>query len=516
MKTPLRRWALLSLLFLWMLVPLSTPYSTNAQAQKGPAPLFAGGSTTPPNDGLPQYICAADAFASYYTLQQIQSSGLDVKYKFHLGIVPFLLDGSGGKYDLDETQRAELLASGGWDCLLTTLDSVALNGAGVITTVVDESAGADQIWAKPGITKLNDLKGKRVAYAEKSIGQFMMLYALAVAGLKPNRDVTPVEADSVESAVKAFNAGQADAVSGWEPDILAAAESGGKLLIASDKLRVPIDVVVTSNNAIKNRSDIVQAFHTAWFDALRVQFDKFDEAAAAVVKWGNTDWSLIKTPQDLKDGLSSIAQATLAQNAAIMADPSALILRIEAARRVWAVAQVKAASVKVSTLVEPKYVLAISKDSSLAPTGKPINSTFLMGSRPKIDAGDVSKGQTLAILPCQRFDFLPDSAILTSESRRILEICVLPVMQSTTGTYLKVIGSSAWPGPVGSFTEQEIRDFALARALSVRDYLVTKGVDQSRFIVDAVLPPKDRQNSEDEDTQAQDRFVELTLVESGR
>src|SRR5687768_859752 len=100
MKTPLRRWSLLSLLFLWLLVPLSAPYSTNAQAQKGPAPLFAGGSTTPPNDGLPQYICAADAFASYYTLQQIQSSGLDVKYKFHLGIVPFLLDGSGGKYDL--------------------------------------------------------------------------------------------------------------------------------------------------------------------------------------------------------------------------------------------------------------------------------------------------------------------------------------------------------------------------------------------------------------------------------
>jgi hypothetical protein len=499
---------------LWTLVPLSTPLSTNAQAnaqaQKGPAPLFAGGATAPPNDGLPKYVCAADAFASYYTLQQIQASGLDVKHKFHLGIVPFLLDGSGGKYDVDETQRAELLASGEWDCLLTTLDSVALNGAGAITAVVDESAGADQIWVKPGIATLNDLKGKRVIYAEKSIGQFMMLYAFAVAGLKPNRDVQTLE------TVKAFNEGRGDAVSGWEPDILAAAESGGKLLIASDKLRVPIDVIVTSTNAIKNRSDVAQAFHTAWFDALRVQFDKFDEAAAAVIKWGNTDWSLIKTPQDLKDGLSLIAQATLAQNAAIMADPSALIQRIEAARRVWAVAQVKAASAKASTLVEPKYVLAISKDSSLTPTGKPVNSTFLMGSRPKIDAGDTSKGQTLAVLPCQRFDFLPDSAILTSESRRILEICVLPVMQSTTGTYLKVVGSSAWPGPVGSFTEQEIRDFALARALSVRDFLVSKGVDQSRFIVDAVLPPKERQNSEDEDVQAQDRFVELTLLESGR
>jgi hypothetical protein len=95
-------------------------------------------------------------------------------------------------------------------------------------------------------------------------------------------------------------------------------------------------------------------------------------------------------------------------------------------------------------------------------------------------------------------------------------MCVLPVMQSTAGTYLKIVGSSAWPGPAGTFTEQEIRDFALARAVSVRDYLISKGIDPSRFVIDAVVPPPERRNSEDEDVQAQDRYVELTLLESGR
>ncbi len=505
-----------TVLFAVLLVFLNSTIPTwAAQTRNGPPPIFAGNQ----NDGLPQYVCAADAFASYYVLQQIQASGLDVKHKFHLGIVPFLLDGSGGKYDVDEEGRGQFLANGDWDCLLTTLDSVALKGAGAITAVVDESAGADQIWARGAIKTLNDLKGKRIAYAAGSVGQFMVLYALAVAGLRPNRDVETVEADSVESALKAFAENKADAVSGWEPDILSAAEAGGQKLIASDQLRVAIDVIVTSRNAINNRSEVAQAFHNAWFDALRVQFDAPDQAAAAIAKWGNSEWSGI-TPataaQDLKDGLSSIAQATLAHNAAIMADPSALVLRLEAARRVWALAEVKASAAKTSTLVEPKFVLAAFKDSSLAPTGKPINDSFLMGSRPRIDTGDTSAGQTLAVLPCRRFDFLPDSAILTGESRRILELCVVPVMQSTAGTYLKILGSAAWPGPLGTFTEQEIRDFALARAVSVRDYLITKGIDPSRFVIEAVVPPRERQNSEDEEIQAQDRYVELTLLETGR
>ena len=485
-----------------------------ASAQTSGNPVYWGNT----NDGLPTYVCAADAFASYYTLEQIQVLGLDVKHKFHLGIVPFLLDGSGGKYDISEEQRGDSLSKGTWDCLLTTLDSVALNGAGPITAVVDESAGADQIWGRD-IQTLNDLKGKRIAYAKDSVGQFMVLYALAVAGLHPDRDVTVVEADSVDSAIQEFKDNHADAVSGWEPDILAAGDAGGKQLIASDKLRVAVDVIVTSPNAVAKRGDMVQAFHDAWFDALNAQFSNFDQSAAATAKWGHNDWSGVQTASasaDLKGGLSSIAQATLAQNAAIMKDPTALVQRLDAARRVWSLAGVKSSTIKSSTLVEPKFVLASANNSTLASTGKPVNDTFLMGSRPKIGVGDTGTAQTLAVLPCNRFDFLPDSTILTNESRRILDQCVLPVMQSTAGTYLKIVGSAAWPGPVGTFTEQEIRDFAQARAVSVRDQLISDGIDASRFVIDTVLPPPQRQNSEDEDVQAEDRFVQLTLLESGR
>ena len=120
------------------------------------------------------------------------------------------------------------------------------------------------------------------------------------------------------------------------------------------------------------------------------------------------------------------------------------------------------------------------------------------------------------MLPCRRFTFLPESTELTLESRRILDSCVLPILSQSVGLFLQVEGSSAWPGPQGTYTKQEIYDFAEARGQSVVDYLVSQGVDPARFIVSGRLPPQDHWETEDPDIQAEDRFVEMTLITSGR
>lgn len=504
-----RAFAALALIMV-LLLPLLSVAAQGGTAQ----PIFKA-----TDEALPAFVCGADAFASYYTLQQIQIAGLDVQNGFRLGIVPFYLEDSSGAYDLGEDARAERLQNGTYDCLLTTLENVALRGQGVITAVVDESAGADQIWVRGQAETLNDLKGKRIAYSEGSVGQFMVLYAMAVAGLRPGRDVTVLEADSVSAAVEAFNKGEADAVSGWEPDINKAAESGGVRLIGSEKLRVVADVILTSRKAIAERAEVVTQFHRAWFAALKAQIEDFPTAARQIAEWGYNDWSgvsVANAERDLRGALESISQATLANNLTVMNEPSILVGRMDVARRVWSLANIRASEERTVNLVEPRFVLALADAADLTPNGAPINPSFLMGSRPKIETDDQQAGQTLAVLPCRRFDFLPDSTILTRESRRILEVCVLPVMQSTAGTFLKIVGASAWPGPAGTFTEQDIRDFGLARAISVRDFLVSKGIDPSRFVIDTALPPAERRESEDEDVQALDRYVELTLFESGR
>ena len=47
-------------------------------------------------------------------------------------------------------------------------------------------------------------------------------------------------------------------------------------------------------------------------------------------------------------------------------------------------------------------------------------------------------------------------------------------------------------------------------------HLLWQGIDPARFIVEATLPPEENRNTDDPNIQAQDRFVELTLVTAGR
>jgi ABC-type amino acid transport substrate-binding protein len=480
-----------------------------------PPPIFAADYEA--GDGLPTYICGADAFGSYFTLQQMQVSGQDVAHGFHLGIVPFFLDGD-PTYDVSEEQRTALLANGHWDCLLTTLDSVALTSPGVITAIVDESAGADQLWARD-VATINDLKDKRIAFSRGSVGEYFVYYALSIARLNPRFDVTLVPPDGVAEAVAAFNNGQADVVSAWEPDIYEAEQSGGVPLLSSSQMRIVVDVIVTSAQSISAEADLVQAFHDAWFATLKDQVENFDAAAAAIAQWGHNDWSFVyeeSASDDLRLWLENVAQADLGDNAFVMRDTSPLVSRLQIARRVWAASGADVPQGEVAELINPGFVSRSAAQASLQANGNPVNDSFSISASLDLSGVSTTDAATLAVLPCRRFSFVPESTELTLESRRILDDCVIPTLSQSVGLFLRVKGSSAWPGPPGTYSEAEILEFAEARAQSVVDYLVTQGIDPTRFIVEATLPPEDHRETEDPQLQAEDRYVEMTLITVGR
>jgi len=494
--------------------PSPTPPVPVVQLES-PEPVWAPGYD--PNDGLPTYVCGADAFGSYFTLQQMQMSGKDVEHGFHLGIVPFLLDDN-PDYDISEEQRTALLNSGQWDCLLTTLDSVALASPGIITAIVDESAGADQLWVRD-VNTINDLKDKRIAFSRGSVGEYFVYYTLSIARLNPRFDVTLVPQDSVADAIEAFNAGQADAVSAWEPDIYDAEASGGVPLLSSSQMRIVIDVIVTSRQSITGEPDLVQNFHNAWFDTLKAQVENFDTAAAQIAEWGHNDWSFVypeSATEDLTLWLESVAQADLGDNAFVMRDTTPIVKRLEIARRVWAASGAEAPDDNVAELVNLGFVSRSAAQAQLQASGNPVNDTFSISAQLDLSGVSTDDAATLVVLPCRRFSFVPESTELTLESRRILDDCVLPTLQQSVGLFLRVKGSAAWPGPPGTYTQEEILEFAEARAQSVVDYLVSQGIDPTRFIVEATLPPEEHWETEDPEKQAEDRFVEMTLITVGR
>jgi outer membrane protein OmpA-like peptidoglycan-associated protein len=447
----------------------------------------------------------------------MQMSGKDVEHGFHLGIIPFLLDDN-PDYDISEEQRTALLNSGQWDCLLTTLDSVALASPGMITTIVDESAGADQLWIRD-VGTINDLKDKRIAFSRGSVGEYFVYYTLSIARLNPRFDVTLVPQDSVADAIEAFNARQADAVSGWEPDIYDAEASGGVPLLSSSQMRIVIDVIVTSRQSIANKPDLVQDFHDAWFDTLKAQVENFDTAAAQIAEWGHNDWSFVypeSAAEDLTLWLESVAQADLGDNAFVMRDTTPIVKRLEIARRVWAASGAEVPDDNVAELVNPGFVSRSAAQAQLQANGNPVNDTFSISAQLDLSGVSTDDAATLVVLPCRRFSFVPESTELTLESRRILDDCVLPTLQQSVGLFLRVKGSAAWPGPPGTYTQEEILEFAEARAQSVVDYLVSQGIDPTRFIVEATLPPEDHWETEDPEKQAEDRYVEMTLITVGR
>jgi hypothetical protein len=493
----------------------SSPAATPVKNLDSPEPVF--GPDYDPEDGLPTYICGADAFGSYFTLQQMQMSGKDIENGFHLGIVPFFLD-EDPAYEVSEEQRTALLNSGQWNCLLTTLDSVALKSPGVITAIVDESAGADQLWGRDTDT-INDLKDKRITFSRNSVGEYFVYYALSIAQLSPRSDVTLLPQDDVAGAVEFFNEGQADVVSGWEPDIYDAENGDGVPLLSSNQLRIVMDVIVTSRQSIAEEADLVQNFHNAWFDTLKAQVEDFDGAAQQIAEWGHNDWSFVypeSATDDFAIWLESVAQADLGDNAFVMRDTRPLLSRLEIARRVWAASDLSVPADDINDLVNPGFVLRAADQASLQANGDPVNDTFSLSSQLDLTGVSTGAAETLAVLPCRTFSFLPESTELTLESRRILDSCVVPTLSQSVGLFLRVQGSSAWPDNDPPYSEEEILEVAAGRAESVVDYLVSQGIDPARFIAETVLPPEERQNTDDPNLQRLDRFVELTLITAGR
>lgn len=478
-------------------------------APNAPAPTVAPNS---PSKGTVTF--AFDAFPTYYPGIVMEVQGLLKQRGYELKLVPFGLDGAN---DVPEEQRWANLKSGEWDVLATTLDGFARQSdpeIGAITAVIDESAGADKLVAKPEITTINALKGQRIAFSQGSVGEYFLYYALSLAGLGP-QDVQLVPQPAVADAVKAYTSGQADAVSAWVPDVQEAEAAGAKTIIASDKLRAILDVLISSRPAIENKTEALQAFHDAWYEALKQMTDTPDQAEQALLKWGHADWTFIEKPGDLRAALEPLAQATLNTNQIAFQQPQLLVSRLQQAQQVWARAGQTPPQADLNQMVDPRFTLGSSKAQQLFSNQPPVNSSFLLTAKvdlPQLSSEEQQNAQDVVKLPLEKIDFQPESARLTDQAVSDLNSQVLPVLRASQ-LYLKIEGSAAWPGPDGRFTEAQIQEVAQARADSVAQFLAQQGIDPNRLIVSTI--PSKFPNSLNESELVQDRIVRFTLVTTG-
>jgi NitT/TauT family transport system substrate-binding protein len=148
---------------------------------------------------------------------------------------------------------------------------------------LDESSGGDGIIVSKGINKLEDLKGKQVAFNEGSVSQFWFNVVLKNHGMK-QEDVEMVNM-TPDDAAAALMAGRVPAAVTWEPHLTEARKTeGAKVLIDSSTTPgVITDVMAVTCDVAQKRGDDIKKIIRAWnraVDYLKANPKKADEIMA--------------------------------------------------------------------------------------------------------------------------------------------------------------------------------------------------------------------------------------------
>ena len=159
------------------------------------------------------------------------------------------------KYDEGGTGK-QLLSSGKIDMLATTPETVVvLSDAGVnvkVIGILDSSRGADGIIATKEITKITDLKGKKVAFEVGSSSHLLLSFFLNQNGMT-TKDLI-VENLSAADAGAAFVEGKVDAAVTWEPRLSNASKRpGGHVLVDSKALDIFPDFYILQAKTVEQR-----------------------------------------------------------------------------------------------------------------------------------------------------------------------------------------------------------------------------------------------------------------------
>jgi NitT/TauT family transport system substrate-binding protein len=148
------------------------------------------------------------------------------------------------------------------------------------------------IFARPGIDKMEDLKGKVFGATRfGTLSDLASRFALRAYGIEPERDITMVQTGGPAETVTAMAAGKVHAAAISPPATLQARKLKLKELLDMSKLDAEyhINGVVTTRRYLKSHEDVVRRFLRAYIEgAARGQKDK-NFALKVMGKYFRTD-----------------------------------------------------------------------------------------------------------------------------------------------------------------------------------------------------------------------------------
>lgn len=174
--------------------------------------------------------------------------------------------------EFSSTQEAlRAFRNGALDAVAVTLDEALLLARQQqlprIVLVMDISDGGDVLMARPGIDRLEQLKGKRIGVETTTLGAYMLARLLAKSGLKAT-DVQVVHLP-VDGHLEAYRDGRVDAVITFEPVRSLLLKAGAHELFSSRDIPGEIvDVLVVRQGLLQARRSSLCHLIDSYFVAL--------------------------------------------------------------------------------------------------------------------------------------------------------------------------------------------------------------------------------------------------------
>ncbi|AUC83814.1 hypothetical protein CW731_00260 [Polaribacter sp. ALD11] len=138
-----------------------------------------------------------------------------------------------------------------------------------ILMVIDYSSGGDILLAKPEITSMKGLKGKRLGAEASPLGIFLMFRFLELYGLSPN-EITHVPVD-IANQPQAYDNGLFDAVITYEPFATKIKKQGAVELCNSKEIPFEIsDVLISTPMIISKKREQFEVLCKGFFEVLEV------------------------------------------------------------------------------------------------------------------------------------------------------------------------------------------------------------------------------------------------------
>jgi len=171
----------------------------------------------------------------------------------------------------DFTASREALKSGDVDLIWSTVDLFPTDAPNLPDNVkivfqADWSRGGDAVVSVPGIDKVSDLKGKRVAVSLLTPSHTLLISLLEQSGLTLD-DIKIVETANAMDAASMFKSGQVDAAIVWSPDDqdCLAAVKGSKILTSTNTAtHIIADVLVAKDKFIEENKEDLISLYEGW------------------------------------------------------------------------------------------------------------------------------------------------------------------------------------------------------------------------------------------------------------